>query len=110
MDYTGNISYQITQDREIHTIQTVDKIKATKKDSEFSDLKPASKVKALKSVVRERTKNLTSHIQNYCKTRKPKGSVEAYDLSGNKYLSGHIYFDFVHSFLYCATDKVNPSA
>ena len=104
MEHTGNISYPITQEREIHKIPKVDKIKKNEKDLEFSDLKPASKVKALKTAIRERTKKLTSHIKNYCETRKPKESIEAYS---SKYLGGHIYFDFVHSFLYCATDKVN---
>ena len=61
----------------------------------FSELKVPAKVQALKSRIRERTKKRTDHIQHYCK------SAHAVTQAG-----GHLYFDFMHSFLYCQTAKV----
>ena len=61
----------------------------------FSELKVPAKVQALKSMARERTKKITDHIQHYCK------STHAVTQAG-----GHLYFDFMHSFLYCQTAKV----
>ena len=63
----------------------------------FSALKVPEEVQSLKGTVRERTKNLTGHIQRYCKARHP--------LTGG----AHLYFDFMHSFLYCQTNKVSIS-
>ena len=63
----------------------------------FAELKVPAKIKVLKSTIRERTKIITDHIQHYCKSRHPVTEG-----------GGHLYFDFMHSFLYCQTNKVGP--
>ena len=72
----------------------------------FQEMNPDSKIQALKNATRERTKELTSHIQHYCKTENPPGpSVDPGIPNGVR-----LYVDFAHSFLYCPNSKVNPSA
>ena len=69
----------------------------------FPELKPHSKIKVLKNTIRKQTKGLTTHIQHYCKTKKPMGpAVDTQNPNGYR-----MYFDFTHSFLYCPNSKVN---
>ena len=59
--------------------------------------------KVLKNTIRKQTKGLTTHIQHYCKTKKPMGpAVDTQNPNGYR-----MYFDFTHSFLYCPNSKVN---
>ena len=74
-----------------------DQVNQDSNELPFSELKVPAKVQVLKSMARERTKNITDHIRQYCKSK------HAVTQAG-----GHLYFDFMHSFLYCQTNKVGP--
>ena len=86
-DHKGGLTCQRTQTIEQERTHS----------QEFPQVKATAKIKALKNTIRERTKNLTTHISHYCKTKLP-------DLKATR---GRMYFDFADSFLYCQTNKVN---
>ena len=56
-------------DTTCHKTQTVERDRAP--EHWFSQVKATAKIQALKSTIRERTKNLTTHISHYCKTKLP---------------------------------------
>ena len=71
----------------------------------FQQPKQTKNIQDLKNTITQRTKELTDHIQDYCKTRdlpNPLGDP-------NYPTQLRLYFDFAHSFLYCPINKVNPS-
>ena len=65
-------------------------------------LKPASSIQSLKNTIREQTKELTSHIQHYCSTKKFPGPSKHFTFPKRQ-----LYFDFAHNFMYCRDLKVN---
>ena len=101
-DHKRGITYQTT-----HTIRQA---KTSSVSSLFSKVKADAKIQDLKNTIRERTKNLTTHISHYCKTKLP-GFKSAYVNPRKTPVTPanakqQMYFDFTHSFLYCQTCKV----
>ena len=91
-------------DMELRNVQGTQTIRQAATYPRFYKIKQTKKIKDLKNTIRERTKELTSHIQHYCKTEKipsPRGRWRANGF--------RLYFDFAHSFLYCPNLKVKPS-
>ena len=68
----------------------------------FQQPKQTINIQVVKNTISQRTKELTDHIQDYCKTK----DVPNPYVYPKKF---RMYFDFAHSFLYCPNNKVNPS-
>ena len=94
-----------TSDMEPRNDQGTQTIRQAATYPRFYKIKQTKKIQDLKNTIRERTKELTSHIQHYCNTTKlPGPRVDPND--PNEF---RMFYDFVHSFLYCSHLKVNPS-
>ena len=91
--HTGDIVY--------HGTQTIRQVATSPR---FEKPIPTKKIQDLKTTIRERTEELTSHIKHYCNTTKLPGPPVDPNYP-NRY---RMYFDFAHSFLYCPQWKVNP--